>query len=286
MVAAPPDQRRGDVTGKPRRQPAASVGARAINRAASVLRALALQGETGCNLATVAERAGLSKSTTHRILKALVDERLVERRPHSREYRTGPEIFNFAAAAGRHLDIRVIAYPILASLRAATGCTVILAVRSGNDALCVERLLGIHAESATFDVGDRVPLGAGASSIAILAFLGKTELDEILDANAEQFAGRQQLSRSSIEGAIKAARANRIAVATYDGLNTRGVSVPVFDHRGQPIASLTISSLISHVEDVAGLGDQLWAASRSLSQRLEEEGGAEPFRRALWRDVN
>lgn len=263
-----------------------TTGARAINRAAAVLRALAERGETGCSLATIAERAGLGKSTTHRILKALVDERLVERRPYSREYRTGPEIFNFAAAAGRHLDIRVIARPILRSLRDATGCTVILAVRSGMDALCVERLLGVHAESASFNIGDRVPLGAGASSLAILAFLERRELTAILNANAPHFVGRRQLARGNIEAAIRAVRAARIAVATYDGLNTRGVSVPVFDHHNQPIASLTISSLISHVEDIAGMGERLWAASTRISDKLVEAGGADPFRRALWREVS
>ena len=57
--------------------PPSSDGTQAVHRAASILRAIAQAGAEGDSLAGIAQRLALPRSTVHRILGCLLDERLV-----------------------------------------------------------------------------------------------------------------------------------------------------------------------------------------------------------------
>ena len=60
-------------------------GTQAIRRAAAVLRSLGKAGAEGVTLAVVADDCGLARSTAHRILRCLIEERLASA-PHERHF--------------------------------------------------------------------------------------------------------------------------------------------------------------------------------------------------------
>src|SRR5690606_31297222 len=81
-------------------------------------------------------------------------------------------------------DIAELARPALIRLARETGDTVFLSVREGLDAICLERQVGSYPiKTLTLDVGDRRPLGVGAGSLALLAFLPEAEIAEIIASN-------------------------------------------------------------------------------------------------------
>ena len=65
-------------------------GTQAIRRAAAMLRTIAKTGPQGAAASDVAHAQGLARSTTHRILKCLIDEGLLEHDDGGRRYRLGP----------------------------------------------------------------------------------------------------------------------------------------------------------------------------------------------------
>lgn len=74
------------------------VGVGAVSRLFAVLRCLGECDEGGERVTQLAQRVGLSQPTTHRLLRSLMDEGMVEQDLLSKRYRLSIEFFALAAA--------------------------------------------------------------------------------------------------------------------------------------------------------------------------------------------
>src|SRR5690625_1856939 len=147
-----------------------------IDRAATILRCLAQGPQEGSRLSDIASRSGLGKTTTHRLLAALVSVGFVDR-GESRLYRLGYALFSLGASA-RRFDLANLVRPSLLRLAAETEDTIFLSIRDGDEALCLDRCTGnFPIRTLTLNVGDRRPLGVGAGSLALLAFQPQQEVE-------------------------------------------------------------------------------------------------------------
>src|SRR5580693_5300900 len=97
--------------------------------------------------------SGLPRPTAHRLLVALEVHGLVAR-DDSGAFRLGPRLTELAFRADPALDLAALAGPVLARLHEATGESVQLYVRSGDQRLC------IAARDAGTGLRDSVPVGA------------------------------------------------------------------------------------------------------------------------------
>src|SRR5580693_10583398 len=97
--------------------------------------------------------SGLPRPTAHRLLVALEVHGLVAR-DDSGAFRLGPRLTELAFRADPALDLAALAGPVLARLHEATGESVQLYVRSGDQRLC------IAARDAGTGLRDSVPIGA------------------------------------------------------------------------------------------------------------------------------
>ena len=122
-------------------------------------------------------RLGLGKSTVHRLLATLTEERLLERDTVSGRYRLGLSIYELGAVVTAHVDLHEAAMPALVSLRQRTGETVQVAVLDGLEAVYVERLDSLHTLRIFSRVGHRLPAHATSSGKVLLAGLPPQTLD-------------------------------------------------------------------------------------------------------------
>jgi DNA-binding IclR family transcriptional regulator len=231
-------------------------GLHSVEKAALVLRILATFSPRGAALAEVSKCSALPKATTHRILAALVSERLVERPMGTRLYRLGPELFAFGAGISMMFDFRDLAASSLERISEQTGEMALLGIRSGYDALCLDRHDGSNTPpDVLIQLMDRWPLGVGVFSLALLAFLADQEIEKILGYNQRRMRGNAQFSVDSISQALGKARAAGFASLTFPALPgsepKTGIAVPVFDERKRPIASICI---IAHERRTRGDG--------------------------------
>jgi DNA-binding IclR family transcriptional regulator len=239
-------------------------GAQSIARAALLLRTLSTFGATGASLMQISTLTRLPKTTTHRILAALIEERLVERPSGTRDYRLGSDIFAFGIGAHPAHDLKSLARPSLERLASETGMTLYLGVRSGYDMLCLDKVQSRSEQlPLLLDVNDRWPLGIGSFSLAMLAFLTQAEITEIIDFNQRRVSEEDPLTFQHILRSVQKTQRNGYAkrsMRAYRGLS--GVAVPVFDERHYPIASLCA---------VAGADRMKGAALTELAQKLIRE---------------
>jgi DNA-binding IclR family transcriptional regulator len=263
-------------------------GARAIGKAALILRTLSTFGPQGATLKEISAAGGLPKATTHRILAALLSARLIERPDGTRNYRLGPELFAFGATIAEVFDFRGLARASLDRLAEETGDVVYLGIRSGFDGLCLDRVNGAQApKELALDVMDRWPLGVGVFSLVLLAYLPDPEIRDVIEYNHRRLSSEEHFSWSRIRNAIEEVRRDGFAYrSTLSHRQIAGVAVPVFDRKHLPIASLCVVGTATRLKD-EHLNDVVTALKREAGviASIYETSRHRGTHREAWREV-
>lgn len=220
-----------------------------VQRAFSIIRALADTQAKGGRVTHIAKATGLTQATTHRLLQSLVAEQIVEQDEQSKLYRLSLDFFALAARAGNSMDLRALCRPSLLRLCASLGDTIFLLVRSGFDAVCLDRSEGpFPIRSFTGDIGGRVALGVGQGSLAILALLPEAEREEVIRFNLPRVREFGVMDEVYLRTEIE-----RVRQLGYAGRNTgllegmAGVAVPVLDREGRAVAALSVGTISSRL---------------------------------------
>lgn len=215
-----------------------------MRRSAALLRTLTTTPAAGARLTDLAEALSLDRTTVHRLLQTLATERLVEQDPGTKRYHLGLDFFALAAAASNRYDIQDAARAATAKLAESLGDSVFFSLRSHDDFICVEANKGTFpVRILAMDIGARMPLGVGATGIALLAPLPDDEVQELLRQNAPRLLRYQGHSPEHVADAI--GRYRVIGFAFDDGQASNGVhaiSVPLPDRRGRPLTALTVAA--------------------------------------------
>jgi DNA-binding IclR family transcriptional regulator len=245
-------------------------GIQSIDRAVAILNSLRQAKPEGKRLAEVVIDTGLQKSTAHRILNALVKARFVDQDEDSGLFHLGPELIRLAAGAVDRYGLLEIANESMLRLAARTGDTVYLSVRSRSEAICIDRVTGSYPiRTLTLEVGDRRPLGVGAGSLALLAWLPDEEVRAIVAAEAADLHRFPQLDAVSILNSVQESR--RRGYALNDQKVIAGMSaigVPLTGRRGRPVAALSLAGITARMDPPRRDDLVSWLREEGLS--LEE----------------
>lgn len=220
-------------------------GPGAVPRVFALLRALAEAPSGGARVTQLAQNIGLTQATVHRLLRSLVAEGMVEQDARTKLYRLGVDLFTLAARAGNPADLRALCRPAMLRLCGSLGDTIFLMVRSGFDAVCLDRSEGpFPIRSFVGDVGGRVALGVGQGALAILAFLPEAEREEVIRFNLsrvrEYGVYDEVYLRTEIERVRQAGFAGR-STGLLEGM--AGVAVPICDRDGRAVAALSVGTI-------------------------------------------
>jgi IclR family acetate operon transcriptional repressor len=245
----------------------APAGGTAIDKAFAVLESLA-DHERVTDIATA---TGLPKSTVHRILQALI-ERGFARSDGNGGYLPGPRIFTLAGKVTHRFDPARQAAPALEKLRDSTGHTVHFALRAGDEAVYIEKLMGLRPYQMPSRVGMSVWLHTTAIGKAVLA----AQPDEEIKAFCRRFGlPRRTPHTRTTQAALLAdlAEVRRQGYAIDDEENEAGivcVGAAVYDHAGQIIGGVSVSTLRHELsaQDAHQFGPRVVAAAREVSQAL------------------
>ncbi|WP_405621859.1 IclR family transcriptional regulator [Streptomyces sp. NBC_00076] len=150
-------------------------GRSAPDRLLSVLAAFDHDHPALC-LTDISRRAGLSLTTTHRLVGALTEWGALER-DESGVYHVGLRLWEVAALAPRGLALRQAALPYLEDLYEATHENVQLAVRDGAEVVYTEWIAGRSSVGVHIRVGARWPLHVTGVGLVLLAY-GDPELQK------------------------------------------------------------------------------------------------------------
>ena len=243
-------------------------GAQAALRAIRLLK-LFTPLRTEMSLAEICELAGLNKTTTHRLLQALVSEALVERSEASGLYRLGTGLMALGVLALSSSDLRLRVRPVLKQLAKASGETATLEVPIEDSMLILDEVAGTHFVGAVGNVGTRWPLHATSTGKALIAF-DEQRLDA-LDSELTPLTPNTIVRRTDLRKQLALIRQRGFA-ETVDELEDgfSGVGTIIRGGLGEVLGTLSICGPTQRltVTRRARLGESLRIAAARLQPAL------------------
>ena len=228
--------------GEPRPESTSSV-----QKACRILRAMS--DTKNARLTDIAREAGLDKATTLRLLDVLTRDGFVNRDPTTKHYSLGTEVFVLGAAAQARFDPRPTVGASLLRLAHAFEDTAMLSVPSGAEAICVALQEGTYPIRANYlEVGSRRPLGVGAGSLALLAWMPDREIEALLPVVAGRLERYPRITRRVIEDHIEESRKRGYATI-LDLIVERmgGIAMPILGADGRPVAAIALAALTERI---------------------------------------
>ncbi len=149
-------------------------GTQAFGKFMRVLQLVA-DAEQAPNVTALMHATGYPRPTVHRIVAALLAERMLIEDAHTHRLSLGPRLIQLASRSWGRSDLRLAAMDALKRLRDLTGETVHLAVPNGQGMVFIEKLESPSAVRMSSRIGSQVPLHVTAVGKAWLAALPPRE---------------------------------------------------------------------------------------------------------------
>lgn len=239
-----------------------------LHRAVLLLRLLSARGRRGLAMSEVTAQTRLPHPTVHRLLHQLVSERLVHRDADTRRFSLGTLAFELGVAAAQQYDFRSRCRPAFERLAAEVGDTAYLVVRSGDEAVCIDRQEGPSPiRVISLELGSRRTLGVGAGGLAILAALREPERSSLLEALQPQLASEWQLTPTTMLRSIKeAVRDGHALIRNRITPGTSAVGCVIRDRMGNPFAAVSVAAINARLEGarILVVARQVNAAAREM----------------------
>lgn len=236
-----------------------------------VLEVLASAKE-GLGVTEISRALGLSKSTVHRILMALVNRQYVLKDEVTRRYRLGFKLLLLSSQVLDSLELRQLARPELVELANRSRETVHLVWLEGDEGVYVEKIDTSETIGLLSRVGKRVPLYSTAVGKSMLAFMDAERLNSYLQrvnlvpitphtiTDVERL--KEHLAQIRQQGFALDCQENRLGVIC--------VAAPIFQADGQVIAAVSIAGpdFRFTLAKAKELGPIVKEATLSISRKL------------------
>ncbi|WDZ83808.1 IclR family transcriptional regulator [Micromonospora cathayae] len=249
-------------------------GSQAVDRALALLHLFT--GPTpSWTLTELAREAGLTVSTTHRILKSLLAKEFVTVDPRTRRYSVGVEVMRLASTVlendATH-RLQMVAQEPMERLRAASKETVGLHVRIGRSRVCVSELSSPHPIRMATTIGGVQPLHAGAASKALLAWLPAAEWRDLLrDQPLDRLTPLTITALDALDAELAEVRQRGYATSYGESVaGAAALAAPIFGLQGRPMAALNVTGPLERFDRsaIAATVADLRTASAEISAQL------------------
>ena len=218
-------------------------GVQAIDRAVAILKCFDARRPT-LGITEIARMTGLSTSTTHRLLVAMQENRLV-RQTSERRYGPGTLLLQLARSGAVATTWQEVALPLMTELRDEINETVAIhELLSTGERTVVAQVESRHELRRTYtDLGVPLPLPLGAPGRAILSMLPVERQEWWLAQPMRAVTPATATDPAQLRAMLAEARARGWADSFADRTQgIIGVAAPVFDHLGDVVGSIGVSA--------------------------------------------
>ncbi|PKA44662.1 SMP-30/gluconolactonase/LRE family protein [Rhizobium sullae] len=248
-------------------------GVQALTRGIQIVEAVSAEPR-GLRFTQLLDETQLPKGTLHRLLQALVDERLLAFDSRDQVYRLAPRLFQWAHKVWDNFDLRGAAEPELERLRDMTGEAIRLGVLDGSMVLYIDQREVPQPLRLNNGVGGRAAPHASGIGKAILAHLSLEKRRALLaDIELERLTPNTIIDVEELQRQLDLTKARGYAVSV-DEQNTgiSSVAAPVLNHRGEPIGAIGIigPSFRLPVDRLHAFGRDVIEAARRTSGNFGE----------------
>ena len=259
-------------SGRARSGDAGSV--RTLERGLGVLSALAELREG--TLTQIAKKAGLSASTTYRLLETLRQQGYVEWEERSGLFGVGLRAYQVGAAFAGRNSLLGAAGAVMQALVAEVNETANLAVLRGDEAVYVHQVEASQLMRMFTHIGAAAPLHCSGVGKVLTAWLPDAELRrKVGDGPFPAYTPNSITTLGALRRELGTVRAQGYALDDEEReLGVRCLATPIRAGSGEVVASLSVSAPTSRFPErsIPHMLSRVQAASEQISARLGWRG--------------
>ncbi|MFV0425540.1 MAG: IclR family transcriptional regulator [Beutenbergiaceae bacterium] len=244
-----------------------------VARAVRVMKHMAQSGKP-LGLGVLARTANLSKPATYHLLRTLVIEGLVSKRPDS-TYELSWGIWELGASVTRRLDLVQIARHHLDTLAEESEEVVLLSILDRHSVIYLDRGEVRSAIPIVADSGRRSSLHANASGKLLLAFSEPNFIEEVLSEELQSFTSATVTDPKELLGQLAAIRERELAWCWQEQeIGVSSIAAPIRQFGGKVVAALALAGPAARMNraTMPRLSGKLTATAQLISREL----GASP----------
>lgn len=241
----------------------------AAARVLALLGAFSRGGGT-LNLSEISRYADLSLTTTHRLVKEVLDWGGLEQDCDGR-YRLGRKILDLASASTDALRLREKVLPHLVDLHRYTGLTVHLAMRDGADVVYLEALRAHPNYTGENKIGGRMRMHVTATGLVLLAHSAPEVVDEYVREPMQAYTEKTIRDEHTLRENLRIVRRQGFAIASqFVTMRAGSIAAPIVNAEGVVDAAVGVVYILDEHEPNR-LADHVRAAANRMSRALAEK---------------
>ena len=208
--------------------------------------------ERSLGVTEISSLLSIPKSTLHRILTTLLNHSIVTRDSDTSKYRLGIQILKYANSFYDSFDFRQYSKNILKAVCMETNLTTFLCIWQDGKGIYIDSVVpshNSHAHHLFVKVGKIMPFHCAASAKVLLAYQTPKEISRIITNNQfRKYTSKTITDPDMLKKHLQTVKLQNFAVCDEElEVGIRAISVPIKDLNNQPIASLTITGLVSRI---------------------------------------
>ncbi|WP_213956149.1 MULTISPECIES: IclR family transcriptional regulator [unclassified Variovorax] len=235
---------------------------------------LVADAEEPVNVGALMRASGYPRPTVHRIVAALVAERMLVENPGAATLALGPRLIQLANRSWGRSELRLAAVEELKRLRDLTGETVHLAVPNGASMVYIEKLESPSAVRMASRIGTSVSLHSTAVGKAYMAALD----DKRFKALVKGLPMPRHAANTVTDAAVLRAQIEQVRERGWsvdDEENEAGIfcfGAAIRNAAGQPVAAISVSTLLFRQKEnpEQAYVAPLLEACRVISERIAQ----------------
>ena len=254
-----------------------------VNRIFSLLDCFSVE-KPELGVREAARLLNISPSSCGRLMSELRDEGILVQDSENRTYSLGGRVTRWATVYTSSSDLRKNAYPFMLQIYKQTNETVTLYTAEEFDRICVERIESQKTVRVAEPIGNRIQIFKGSGGKSILAFRSQEEIERV-------FAYARTLPKYSDADEYFAQLAQELVTIRKRGYaishgewesDASGIGAPIFNGRGIPIGSISISAPTQRFRDTQILEEYAQILLKNVEKISHEIGYNPNFRESRY----
>jgi DNA-binding IclR family transcriptional regulator len=255
--------------------------AKTVKKAFSILRAFTPEEPT-LSVLEIIKKVGMPKATVHRLVKTLVQMRLLEKDHVKGKYKVGPELYILGSLYLGTMDVLKAAQPVVKRVNELTEEAVIIGIVDSVDMTVLMKEEALHALRYAHPVGTSIPAHASATGKALLSVLTEEEIERRFPSeNLRHVTVRTINTKAELKRDLENIRKNGVSIDVEGSvLGVVGIAAVIHDSNGDAVAAISIPTPISRLNSrkIEKLGQLAKRAAGLISYRLGYQDSEAPAR--------
>lgn len=220
----------------------------------------------------IAQALALHKSTASSLIATLAANGYLDQNSATRKYALGLRLLERSSVLLGQMDIRRVARQFLDRLHDWRGESVNMGIRDGYEVVYIEQLPSAHSTGMREEIGKRAPLHSTALGKALIAWLPPAELQRLVkECDLIPLTPRTITSVEQFLSELEKTREQGYGLDDEEHqLGGRCVGAPIFDHMGQPMAAVSVSTPLPRIpmSEVPVVAEMVRDTAKAISIRL------------------